>query len=68
MSRNRAAGVPKSRGGFIPPRSEMLAAGNVELIGAPERVGNSEAQGLNSTLLPALNVKQFHFTSQSVAV
>lgn len=47
---------------------EMLAAGNVELIGAPERVGNSEAQGLNSALLPALKVKQFHFTSQSEAV
>jgi len=47
---------------------EMLAAGNVELIGAPERVGNSEAQGLSAALLPALKVKQFHFTSQSEAV
>ncbi len=47
---------------------EMLAAENVELIGAPERVGNSEAQGLNSALLPPLKVKQFHFTSQSEAV
>ena len=47
---------------------EMLSAGNVELIGAPERVGSSEAQGSSSALLPALKVKQFHFTSQSEAV
>jgi len=47
---------------------EMLAPGNVELIGAPERVGSSEAQGSASALLPALKVKQFHFTSQSEAV
>lgn len=47
---------------------QMLAPGNVDLIGAPERVGSSEAQGSNSLLLPALKVKQFHFTSQSEAV
>jgi predicted Zn-dependent protease len=47
---------------------EMLSPGNVELIGAPERVGSSEAQGSASALLPALKVKQFHFTSQSEAV
>lgn len=47
---------------------EMLAPGNVELIGAPERVSNSESQGSASALLPALKVKQFHFTSQSEAV
>jgi len=47
---------------------EMLTPGNVELIGAPERVGSSEAQGSASALLPALKVKQFHFTSQSDAV
>lgn len=47
---------------------QMLAAGNVDLIGAPERVGNSEAQGGASSLLPALKVKEFHFTSQSEAV
>jgi predicted Zn-dependent protease len=47
---------------------EMLSTGNVELIGAPERVSNSESQGSNSALLPALKVKQFHFTSQSEAV
>ena len=46
----------------------MLAPGNVDLIGAPERVGNSEAQGGNSILLPAMKVKEFRFTSQSEAV
>lgn len=47
---------------------QMLAPGNVELIGAPERVGSSEAQGRASSLLPALKVKAFNFTSQSEAV
>ncbi len=47
---------------------EMLSAGNVELIGAAKRVSNSESQGSSSALLPALKVKQFHFTSQSEAV
>jgi predicted Zn-dependent protease len=47
---------------------QMLAPGNVELIGAPERVGNSEGQGGVSALLPALKIKQFNFTSQSEAV
>lgn len=47
---------------------EMLAPGSVELIGAPERVGSGEAQGSASALLPALKVKQFHFTSQSDAI
>jgi len=47
---------------------EMLAPGNVEFIGAPERVGSSEGQGGGASLLPALKVKQFHFTSQSEAV
>ena len=47
---------------------DMLAPGNVELIGAPERVSSSESQGTSSALLPALKIKQFHFTSQSEAV
>ncbi|HEY7786854.1 MAG TPA: TldD/PmbA family protein [Pyrinomonadaceae bacterium] len=46
----------------------LLAPGNVEMIGASERVGSSEAQGGSSALLPALKVKEFHFTSQSEAV
>lgn len=47
---------------------ELLAPGNVDMIGAPERVGSSEGQGGNSSMLPALKVKAFHFTSQSEAV
>ncbi len=47
---------------------QMLAPGNVELIGASERVGSSEGQGRNSSLLPALKLKAFSFTSQSEAV
>jgi predicted Zn-dependent protease len=47
---------------------ELLAEGNVEMIGAPERVGSSEGQGRNAFLLPALKVKRFHFTSPSDAV
>jgi predicted Zn-dependent protease len=47
---------------------QMLAPGNVEMIGAPERVGSSEAQGRASALLPALKLKAFNFTSQSEAV
>jgi predicted Zn-dependent protease len=47
---------------------QMLAPGNVEMIGAPERVGGSEDQGRNDALLPALKLKAFNFTSQSEAV
>lgn len=39
---------------------QMLAPGNVELIGAAERIGGS--------LIPALKLKAFNFTSQSEAV
>jgi predicted Zn-dependent protease len=47
---------------------QMLAPGNVEMIGAPERVGSSEGQGTSAALLPALKLKAFNFTSQSEAV
>jgi predicted Zn-dependent protease len=47
---------------------QLLAPGNVEMIGVSERVGSSEGQGGNSALLPALKVKEFHFTSASEAV
>ena len=46
--------------------TQMLAPGNVEMIGASERVGGSE--GGNASLLPALKLKAFNFTSQSEAV
>ncbi len=47
---------------------QLLAPGNVEMIGKPERVGNSEGQGGSAALLPALKVKEFNFASQSEAV
>lgn len=47
---------------------QLLAPGNVEMIGKSERVGSSEGQGDSSALLPALKVKEFHFTSASEAV
>jgi predicted Zn-dependent protease len=47
---------------------QMLAPGNVELVGAPERVGASEDQGSSAVLVPALKLKAFNFTSQSEAV
>lgn len=42
---------------------QMLAQGNIEMIGAPERVGDG-----NASLLPALKLKAFNFTSASDAV
>jgi predicted Zn-dependent protease len=45
---------------------QMLAPGNVEMIGNSQRVGGSE--GGNASLLPALKLKAFNFTSQSEAV
>jgi predicted Zn-dependent protease len=47
---------------------QMLAPGNVEMLGMPERVGSSEEQGDDASLLPALKLKEFSFTSQSEAV
>ena len=47
---------------------QLLAPGNVDMIGKSERVGSSEGQGGNAALLPALKVKEFHFSSQSEAV
>lgn len=45
---------------------KMLGPGNVLMVGKPERVGSSE--GGAGSLLPALKVKEFNFTSQSEAV
>lgn len=42
---------------------QMLAPGNIEMIGTPERVGDG-----NASLLPALKLKAFNFTSASDAV
>jgi predicted Zn-dependent protease len=46
----------------------LLAPGNIDMIGKAERVGSSEGQGGNAALLPALKVKEFHFSSQSESV
>ena len=48
--------------------TQMLAPGNVEMVGIPERVGGSEGGGSTASLLPALKLKAFNFTSQSEAV
>jgi predicted Zn-dependent protease len=47
---------------------QLLAPGNVEMIGVPERVGGSGGGGAGASLLPALKVKEFNFTSLSEAV
>jgi len=47
---------------------QMLAPGNVEMVGTPERVGASEDQGSSAGLMPALKLRGFNFTSQSEAV
>jgi predicted Zn-dependent protease len=47
---------------------QMLAPGNVEMVGAPERVGASEDQGSSAALMPALKLRAFTFTSLSEAV
>jgi predicted Zn-dependent protease len=47
---------------------ELLAPGNVEMIGKSERVSGSESQGRSASLIPALKVKEFHFSSLSDAV
>jgi predicted Zn-dependent protease len=47
---------------------QMLAPGNVEMVGSPERVGASEDQGSSAALMPALKLRGFNFTSQSEAV
>ena len=46
----------------------LLAPGNIEMIGTPERVSRSESQGRGAAIVPALKVKAFHFSSQSEAV
>lgn len=47
---------------------ELLAPGNIEMIGKSERVSSSESQGRSASLTPALMVKAFHFSSPSDAV
>jgi predicted Zn-dependent protease len=51
---------------FNQSTTKTLGPGNVLMIGKPERVGSSEGGG--GSLLPALKLKEFNFTSQSEAV
>lgn len=51
---------------FNQSTTRMLGPGNVLMVGKPERVGSSEGGG--GSLLPALKLKEFNFTSQSEAV
>lgn len=48
--------------------TQMLGPGNVLMVGKSERVGGSEGGGASASLLPALKLKEFNFTSQSEAV
>lgn len=48
---------------FNQSMTAMLAPGNVEMIGHAERIGSGDG-----SLLPALKLKAFNFTSQSEAV
>lgn len=47
---------------------ELLAPGNVKMIGRPERISSSESQGAEASMIPPIMVNAFHFTSQSEAV
>jgi predicted Zn-dependent protease len=47
---------------------QMLAPGNVEMIGPSERAGSSEDPGAGGLLVPALKLRAFNFTSQSEAI
>jgi predicted Zn-dependent protease len=51
---------------FNQSMTKMLGPGNILAISKPERVGGSEGGG--GSLLPALKVREFTFTSQSEAV
>lgn len=53
---------------FNQSMTQMLGPENVEMIGTPERVGSSEGGGAGASLLPALKIKVFNFTSRSEAV
>ena len=66
MIENGKIAYPLKNFRFNQSTVKMLAPGNVLAVGKPERVGSSEGGG--GSLLPALKVKEFNFTSQSEAV
>lgn len=63
MIENGKIAYPVKNFRFNQSTIQMLAPGNVEMIGAPERIGDD-----NAALIPALKLKEFNFTSQSEAV
>lgn len=66
MIENGKIAYPLKNFRFNQSTVKMLAPGNVLAVGKPERVGSSE--GGSGSLLPALKLKEFNFTSQSEAV
>jgi predicted Zn-dependent protease len=68
MIENGKIAYPLSNFRFNQSVTQMLGPGNVLMVGKSERVGGSEGGGSNASLLPALKLKAFNFTSQSEAV
>lgn len=68
MIENGKIAYPLSNFRFNQSVTQMLGPGNVLMVGKSERVGGSEGGGANASLLPALKLKAFNFTSQSEAV
>lgn len=66
MIENGKIAYPLKNFRFNQSTIKMLAPGNVLAVSKPERVGSSEGGG--GSLLPALKLKEFNFTSQSEAV
>ncbi|MBA3770266.1 MAG: TldD/PmbA family protein [Blastocatellia bacterium] len=65
MIENGKIAYPLKNFRFNQSTVKMLAPGNVLAMSKPERVGSSEGGG---SLLPAMKLKEFNFTSQSEAV
>jgi predicted Zn-dependent protease len=63
MIENGKIAYPVKNFRFNQSMIQMLEEGNVEMIGESERIG-----GGNASLMPALKLKEFNFTSQSEAV
>lgn len=66
MIENGKIAYPVRNFRFNQSMTKMLGPGNVLAMSKPERVGAGEGGG--GSLLPALKVKEFNFTSQSEAV
>jgi len=66
MIENGKIAYPLKNFRFNQSTVKMLAPGNVLAMSNPERVGSSEGGG--GSLMPAMKLKEFNFTSQSEAV